>query len=807
MKSLQTYTYFFFFLLIYLIQPVKSQHPESLKIDGLKAPVEIRVDRWGIAHIYAENEADLFFAQGYNAARDRLFQFEIWRRQSTGTVAEILGPRELKRDIGTRLFMFRGNMKQEMNHYHPRGELIIISYVRGVNAYIAQTEKNPELLPLEFKLLGIKPQAWTPEVVISRHQGLLGNIGRELNTARLFTAVGREHTLELLNFHPGEPKLRLDPSINVEHLTNDILELYNAFRRPIRFQPDDLVADAQTDMDKYHYLANQMEESYEQAMNLEKENIGSNNWVIDGEHTASGFPYMANDPHRTLAVPSLRYWAHLVAPGWNVIGGGEPEIPGISIGHNGQGTWGLTVFATDGEDLYVYKTNPKNPDQYEYQGRWEDMRVIEDKIPVKGQKNAQVSYKYTRHGPVVFEDKEKNIAYAVRAAWMEVGGSPYLASLRMNQAQTWEEFREACNYSHIPGENMIWADKDGNIGWQAVGIAPIRPNWDGLMPVPGDGRYEWAGYLPIKSKPHDYNPNKGYIGTANEERIPPKYEHRNAVGYEWSDPFRANRLHEVLGSGKRHSMADMIRLQTDYLSIPARTIVPMLKEVSSDEKQLEQIRKLLLSWDFRLEKESIEAGIYVAWEREIQKKMGEIIIPEDARPYVSRLPMKRIIDWLVAPHPALGERPISDRDKLLLTTLKNAIEKMKQDFGEDMSKWHYGQEKYKHVLIHHPLSPAVSDAIREKLEVGPLPRGGNSYTVGNTAWANNQSHGATFRLIVDTGDWENSVGMNSPGQSGDPDSPHYSDLFPHWARDKYFPVVYSRSRVEAATEKVIWLKP
>ena len=211
---------------------------------------------------------------------------------------------------------------------------------------------------------------------------------------------------------------------------------------------------------------------------------------------------MANDPHRRIAVPSLRYMAHLVAPGWNVIGGGEPEIPGISIGHNEYGAWGLTVFRTDGEDLYVYDLNPENLNQYKYQDDWEDMSLIEETIKVKNHPEETVVLRYTRHGPVTYIDSTNFKAYAVRCAWLEPGGSPYLASLRMDQAKNWEEFRAACNYSHIPGENMIWADKKGNIGWQAVGIAPIRRNWSGLVPVPGDGRYEWDGYLPITDKPH-----------------------------------------------------------------------------------------------------------------------------------------------------------------------------------------------------------------------------------------------------------------------------------------------------------------
>jgi hypothetical protein len=206
--------------------------------------------------------------------------------------------------------------------------------------------------------------------------------------------------------------------------------------------------------------------------------------VVAGSRTQSTYPIMANDPHRTIAAPSLRYWVHLVAPGWNVIGGGEPVLPGVSIGHNGHGAWGLTIFGNDNEDLYVYEINPANPDEYRYQGRWERMRTVEDTIAVKGEQPERVTLKYTRHGPVIFEDRTARRAYALRAAWLEPGGAPYLASLRMNQARTWEEFREACRYNHMPAENMVWADRTGTIGWQAAGIQPLRRNWSGLLPVP-----------------------------------------------------------------------------------------------------------------------------------------------------------------------------------------------------------------------------------------------------------------------------------------------------------------------------------
>jgi len=800
------YKSFLFFLIPFI---GLAQESEQLEVEGLREPVEILVDRWGIPHIYAQNEADLFFAQGYYAARDRLFQFEVWRRQATGTVAEMLGPRELKRDIGTRLFQFRGDMQREMQHYHPRGELIITAYVRGVNAYIDRVQADPDLLPLEFELLGIEPQKWTPAVVVSRHQGLLGNINQELNIGRAVARAGAETVRDIAWFHPGRPKLELDPRIDTDLLFEDILELYNAFRQPLRFRPEDIVAEVRTrDMDYYRTMAAAEEAAYRKQRLRNQEDIGSNNWIIDGRHTQSGYPMMANDPHRTLSAPSLRYMAHLHAPGWNVIGGGEPEIPGISIGHNEYGAWGLTVFRTDAEDLYIYRTNPDNPNEYWRQGAWEPMRIIKDTIPVKGREPEIVELKYTRHGPVVYEDGDRNAACAVRCGWLEIGGSPYLASLRMDQAKNFEEFREACNYSNIPGENMIWADREGNIGWQAVGIAPVRRNWSGLVPVTGDGTYEWDGYLPIKAKPNIYNPEDGIFASANENVTPRDYPYMDAIGYSWSDPFRGDRVTEFLASGRQHSLADLMQLQTDYLSLPARQLTPMLENVAVDKgkAQVAKARRLLLDWDYRLTPESIPAGIYHAWETAIRKNMTERMVPENIRDYLSPQ-MRSIIDWLLLPDDRFGADPVRGRNDFLLECLEEAVRGLRKTQGEEAAEWRYGQLDYKHVLFRHPLSYAVKKDVRQQLEVGPAIRGGNSYTVNNTSSNNNQSHGATFRIIVDTGDWDRTLGANAPGQSGNPDHPHYDNLFEIWVKNQYFPVFFSREKVESVEDYRLDLQP
>ena len=798
------------FLLLALathILNAQNNPPTELSfLRGLQDSVEIKVDAWGVPHIYAQNEADLFFAQGYYACRDRLFQFELWRRQATGTIAEILGPRELKRDMGARLFKFRGDITKELQHYHPHGESIVKAFVKGINAAIEQANKNPQSLPLEFKLLNITPQYWTPEVVISRHQGLLSNVTDELRTARLVAKIGENKAREVSHFHPNQPNLTM--KVPTDGLFEDILNLYSAFRKPIEFKPADLAFQYQNDVDNFKYLVDNQPITNDLVDNP-KFDIGSNNWVINGSKTQSGYPIMANDPHRTIAVPSLRYVAHLNAPGWHVIGGGEPTIPGISVGHNTEGAWGLTIFGTDAEDMYVYDINPKNPLEYRYQGIWEKMKVIKEIIPIKGQKPDTVELKYTRHGPVVFEDAARKKAYAIRCAWLEIGGAPYLASLRMNQAKTWEEFRLACGYSHIPAENMVWADRKGNIGWQAVGITPIRKGFSGMVPLKGDGSQEWSGYLPIVSRPNAYNPKEGFIATANQNVTPPQYPNiETTIGYAWADPYRANRISEVLSSGKKMTLNDMTALQTDYLAIPARQLMPLLKDLPlpfTGDKAV--LIEPFINWDYTLTKNSISATIYVEWENQMEKAFMKKLVPEQGRKYITSLSTQQMVAWLTLPDNKFGDNPTAGRDSFLIQTLTTALSAIEKRLGNDVSKWQYGQENNKHVLIKHPLSNAANAEMKKRLDVGPVPRGGYSQTVGSTGDSLNQASGASFRIIVDTGDWDATLCTNSPGQSGNPDNPNYRNLFDLWAKDRYFPLFFSKNKVESVTKERLLLKP
>jgi len=791
----------------FVILSLLTLSAQELKVPGLRESVEVFRDTYGVNHIYAKNEHDLFFAQGYCATKDRLFQFELWRRQATGTVSEILGSKELNRDIGARLFKYRGDLKAEFNHYHPRGQEIITAFTDGINACVTEALQQKEKLPLEFKLLNITPGLWTPEIVISRHQGLLGNITDEVVTGRQVATLGASIVRQLEVFEPGEPLLDLASPIKSERLFDDVIGVYDAFRKPVAFTPKDLVAYANPNDKEYKALTLQDAEEYKNVWGADRNIIGSNNWVVSGDHTQSGYPMLANDPHRALAAPSLRYMVHLNAPGWNVVGGGEPTIPGVSIGHNEHGAWGLTVFAIDGEDLMVYSLNPQNANQYLYMGKWEDFTVIQDTIKIKSAPPAIVEHRYTRHGPITLHDAKNNLAYAIRCAWLEPGGAPYMASLRMDQATNWKEFREACSFSHIPGENMIWMDRTGDIGWQAVGIAPIRKNWSGLVPVPGDGRFEWSGFLPIQSLPNVHNPAKGYWATANENLVPKDYAHNDAIGLNWADTYRADRVNEVLGSGRKHSMNDMMRLQFDYLSIPARQLVPLLQNIKSKDPIAETARQRLLGWNYVLDKNSIEAAIYVAWEKRLNQNAVKVFVPEKGQALYRTLPLSRLIDWITEANTAFGMKPIEARNAFLITALQQAVVDLTSKLGPDMKKWQYGQSAYHHVLIKHPLSNAVDAETRKKLEVGPLPRGGYGSTPGMTGNGDNQTSGASFRIVVDARDWDLTMFTNTPGQSGDPASPFYRNLFDYWASDQHFPVYFSREKVEKSAAEKITLKP
>ena len=781
-----------------------TQSTSTLTVNGLRAPVSLIRDSAGIVHIRAENEHDLFFAQGYSAARDRLFQLELWRRQATGTMAEALGPRWITRDRASRLLRYRGSMQAELAHYHPRGAAIINAFADGINAYIARVQREPALMPPELKWLGITPGRWTPEVVVSRHNALASNARDELPAARAVRLLGEDAVRRRRVYEPAPARLALDSAVAriLDAVTdNAVMAPYNAFKNAPTFRADEVAASVRRVADSA---------AGPDTLNTdgpEPERWESNNWVVAGSRTQSGKPIVANDPHRTISTPSLRHLVHLTAPGWDVIGGGEPAIPGVAIGHNRAGAWGLTIFGIDAEDLYVYETSPSDSRRYRYGAGTEAMREVIDTIRVKGARPEVVRLRFTRHGPVMYEDTVRHVAVALRAAWLEVGGAPYLSSLRIDQANTWTEFREALTFARMPALNWVWGDTSGAIGWQSAGIAPVRRTFDGLLPVPGDGRFEWDGFLPIAQLPHIASPPRGAIGTANAFNVPRDYARFDAVARSWAEPWRLRRLTEVLDTVRGATVETMARLQHDETALAARALVPLLRNIAFTGASAKAAKDSLLAWNGVLSTNSIGAAIYALWERRLLSHTADMVLPLDARGVMRSVPLSRTVDWLTTADSILGERPAGARDFILFRSFNETVSDLSRRFGRDMSAWTYGSAKLHHSRIAHPLDGLVLDSLKATLSPGPLARGGNANTLNATGNSDNQTAGASLRVVIDVADWDRAIATNTPGQSGDPRSAHYADLFPLWARGNYVPLPFSRSAVDRRAEHRDTLRP
>jgi penicillin amidase len=736
-----------------------AQTSGTLRVAGLSRPVTVLRDRWGVPHIYAETQDDLFFAQGFVAAQDRLWQMEIWRRTGEGRLAEILGPEAVARDRFARLLRYRGDMNAEYASYAPDAKAILQAFVRGVNAFI---EQSRDRLPVEFQLAGFRPEPWTPEVCLSRMAGfgMTINAGLEVLRAKMGQEIGWKLTDELIPTEPPRP-LETQPRAGLEGVDGKVMALPVAAGAPLRFQPRD----------------------------------GSNNWVVDGSLSTTGKPLLANDPHRALTLPSLRSMVHLVGPGWNVIGAGEPALPGVAVGHNDRVAFGFTIAMIDQQDLYVEEVNPADPNQVRYKGRWEPMRIEREKIAVKGGAPVEVELKFTRHGPVIYEDRERHRAYALRWVGSEPGTAGYLAGLSLDRARNASEVRQALTRWKVPSENLVFADVEG-------GIAPVRKGWSGLLPVPGSGEYEWQGFLPASELPGAANPPGHFLATANHDILPPAYPHE--LGYDWGSPTRFLRISQVLGGGGKFSVADFQRLQHDEVSLPARSLVRLLGEARGAGPELRPWVARLVEWNGTLEKDSAAAALYEIWTSLLGPAVFKARVPEKWLPLAAQ-DRERMIALLQDPRPSwFGEDPRAGRDAVLLRTLDEAVAEARKRLGDDPKAWRWGA--LHKMAFHHVL--ATDPARKSLLDPAPVERGGDGDTVNvNMGGGFDVAHGASFREILDVADWDRSVAVNVPGQSGQPGSPHYTDLLPLWAEGRYFPLLFSRGKVEAESGERLVLEP
>ncbi len=739
-----------------------AQLEGTVRLEGLGAPVEVLRDRWGIPHIYAQSADDLFFAQGFVAAQDRLYQMEIWRRTGRGELAEVFGPAYVERDRFARLVRYRGDIEAEWQSYSADTQAICAAFARGVNAYVRHAG---ERLPVEFALLDFKPGEWRPEDCLLRIAGLLmtRNIALEIARAEMAAKLGLP---AVERYMPPEPARRLDPDprLDLDGLDEEVLRTYrSAVSVPTLEEP-----------------------------------AGSNNWVVNGRLSATGKPLLANDPHRPVILPALRYLVHLVAPGWNAIGAGEPALPGIAVGHNERVAWGFTIVPYDVADLYVERTDPENPNRYLHNGKWLEMQVEREEIRVKGRAEpVTVELKLTRHGPVIFEDPKRKRAIALRWAGQEPGTAGYLGGLALARASSAKEFLEAARRWKLPAENLVFADVEGNIGWIAFGLVPVRSH-SGLFPVPGEtDRYEWRGWRRLEELPSIMNPEQGYIATANHNILPKGY--RGELAFDWAPPYRFARIDEVLRAGKSFTVADFERLQHDETSLPARELIPMLGGLpGAPAPAAKRAQAMLEGWDRVLARESGPAALFEIWLSRLRARFVAAEVAEPHRELVSRnLPLPRLIEQL-------RQMPAGKRAEVMFGALEEAWQEAEKLLGADAAGWRWG--KLHTIEFRHPL--ANSPARRAVLNLGPVERGGDDFTPNATGGPGyRQSSGASYRHIMDLADWDRSVFTSTPGQSGQPESPFYANLLDAWARHEYAPLAYSRPAVESHTLHRLRLEP
>ncbi|MBR0682613.1 penicillin acylase family protein [Roseomonas eburnea] len=763
-------------------------HPagETLSLPGLGAEAEILVDRWGIPHIYAASQRDAFFVQGFNAARDRLWQIDLWRKRGLGLMAGDLGPAYAERDRAARLLLYRGDMAAEWACYGADAELRTTAFVAGINAYIDLLEREPARLPMEFRALGTRPARWSPEdVVRCRAHARVRNLDSEVTRATIVARFG----LETDRLHKGlQPEWRVQVPQGLEPhvIPPEVMRTYLLGCEP---HPIDGADPAEP-------LA-------------EAGEWGSNNWALSPARTATGRAILASDPHRVHDQPSLRYIAHLVAPGLDVIGAGEPAIPGVSLGHNDRLAFSLTIHPADQEDLYVHELNEADPDLYRYGEGWERMRVVTESIPVRGGDPIPTELRFTRHGPVLHVDRAARRAYALRSVWWEPGTAAYMASLAYLTAGSFEEYQRALEGWGAPSTNHVVADVDGHIGWQAAAKIPVRPSWDGLMPVPGDGRHEWAGTIQASSLPCAKNPDCGWLGSANQMNLPPDFDHRrHKTGFEWTDGARYARLSEALAGDRRWSVEETLALQTDVLSMPARRLCALLAGAGGTEAA--EARAFLAGWDHRLEAGSGPAALFEIWfTNHLMPAIPKALGPEGLDRLIGVPDTALYVELLEAAKDAgFGPAPKAARDTLLLDTLAAAWAEARQRMGDETASWSWG--RIHQGYFSHPLSRLAPPELTARLDVGPAPKGGSNLTINNNGYRGSDFRvmsGASWRMVLDVGNWDASWTINAPGQSGDPASPHYRDLFPLWAKDEYVPLLYSRTAVEGAVERRIRLLP
>jgi len=777
----------------WLLRQPQPRYHGSLKMKGLSAPVEILRDHWGIPHIYARTTADVIFAQGFVHAQERLWQMDFNRRLVAGRLSEILGPVSVPLDRWMRTLTMRRVAEGEVEILDDESRQILETYAAGVNACMAR-----EPLPLEFRLLNFKPEPWIPADSLAWVKMMCWNLcvnwETEILRARLIAKLGAETASSLEPSVPPEWVRVIPPGVDYSCIGTEALKRAAEVRQ-------------------FTGPAG-------------RQGIGSNNWVLSGSRTNTGMPILANDMHLGMTAPSIWYQNHLSGGDLHVTGLSFPGLPLVIAGHNEQLAWGFTNGFPDVQDLYMehLRKTPEGKTEYEFCGNWYEADVKREEIKVKDAAPEIEEVIITRHGPVInllIEGEGMELPLALRWTALDKANT-VKAVIDMNRAESCEAFREALRGWLYPTQNTVYADRQGNIGYSYPGNIPIRAKGNGAVPSPGwTGEYEWTGYIPYEELPHMFNPAPGYIASANNRVVDDGYPYW--VSPDFCTSGRARRIVEMIKEKGILSVADVRNMHMDQVSIVAREAMRGLEGIDSDDPELAPVFQLFRGWDGNLSATGPQSAVYEVFMRQLivlvtTPKLGEL-----APRYAGKGPTPVLAEgsmfgehsreWLMLTlsnpqSPWWDAEDGRTRTDLICRAMRETVDILKKTCGLKMEDWNWG--KIHSLTFGHPLgSVKPLDRIFNR---GPYPIGGD----GDTIWASGINRfdlgerdmvGPPFRFIADLSDWNNSLGMLVPGQSGHPASTHYDDNIAGWFKGEYHLMLFDRERVLANTTSALVLKP
>ncbi|MGE5262426.1 MAG: penicillin acylase family protein [Acidobacteriota bacterium] len=767
----------------------------NLHVTGIKSRVQVVRDPMGVAHIYADNADDLFFAQGYVQAQDRLWHLEYNRHIARGTLSDIFGATTIKQDRYLRTIGLFRAAQADVAAMSEEDKRPLQMFANGVNAFVSTHQDS---LPLEFTILGFKPAPW--EVVDTLGWGkvmaynLGGNYEAELVRASIIEKVGAARAKELMPPYPDAGPFIISPE----------MKEFKPQLRNLEMDPS-LISIGKPNLKSIGEI--------DASLGLRVADVGSNNWVIDGAKSTTGKPILANDPHLGIQMPSIWYenGLHCVpvtdACPYNVAGYTFPGVPGIVVGHNDRIAWGVTNVGPDVQDLYIEKINPQNPSQYEFQGKWEDMQVVDEAIKVKGVVSETLHVQITRHGPIM-TPVLTGVTQPLALQWTALRERSRLFSsvMGVDRAKNWDEFRAALKFWDVPSQNFVYADVDGNIGYQMPGRVPVRAKGDGTVPAPGTGEYEWTGYVPFDELPFVFNPTTHYVATANNKVVP--YTYKYWITADWAAPYREQRILDLLKAKDKLSVDDIKAIQGDVYSIPEvelqKHLVALTPEGFLQQRAMDQVK----AWDGRLTQENIGGTILeVTYQRLLTNLFAKTLGEDLFKDYRGddNYPRRVVVGLLDQPNSDWWGK--DGRDAVLKKSFAEAVDWLGSQFGDAPGDWHWS--RLHTATFAHPFGSI--QPLNLLFNAGPVAVPGGVYTVFATSFKDNTPYAVTsvssMRQILDLSNWGNSLQIHTTGQSGLPMSKHYADMVPLWRDVRYAPFYFDRADLDKVKEGLLILEP